>query len=151
MKHTSTHASTSAGRSRNVFLFVFLFLAIAMAACAQSSQEPTPTAVPTVGPTSTPAPSLADVAGLACQGKAIPGAASFPDNPDATYSFFVANMDGSPSSWNEDLPQVLSAKSIADLNAVLCVDAQVPDTESTWECGNYKAVSGDTVFLKVGR
>ncbi|HMB24784.1 MAG TPA: hypothetical protein VKP08_18195, partial [Anaerolineales bacterium] len=98
-----------------------------------------------------PEPSLANVAGLACQGKAVPGAASFTDSPEAIYHIFIANMDGSPSPWNKRLPQSLSAKGIADLNAVLCIDTQVPDTE-TFDCGSYRAVNTvATVPLKVGR
>src|SRR5512138_1421549 len=151
MKHTLTHVTTSAGTSRNVFLFAFLFLILAIAACTQLAQEPTPTVVPTPAPTSTPAPSLEDVAGLACQGKAVSGAASFTGDPDATYSIFVANMDGSSSPWNVNLPQALRAQEVADLNTVLCVDAQAPDPESTWECGNYKAATGESISLKVGR
>src|SRR5512145_1994235 len=128
--------SEPAKRNRNIFPFIFLFLLLMMAACARL---PTPTS------------SLADVAGLACQGKAVPGAASFTDGTEATYHIFIANMDGSSSTWNKHLPQSLSAKGIADLNAVLCIDTQVLDTE-TFDCGNYKAVNTvETVSLKVGR
>lgn len=125
-----------------------LLLCMAISGCG-SEKPPEVTATPAASPT--PAPTLEDVAGWACQGKAIPGAPSFTDTPDATYSIFVANMDGSPSTWNTDLPQSLKAQGVADLSSVLCVGEQVPDAEKTWDCGSYKTMSGETIYLKVSR
>lgn len=134
----------------NNLLFIFLFLMVVslMTSCAQLLPQPTPTSVPTVTPTPTPA--LVDVAGLACQGKAIPSASKVTDSSEASYNIFIVNMDGSSNPWNRDLPQSLSAKGIDNLNVVLCVGAQEPDPNS-FDCGTYKSANGDTVGLKRSR
>lgn len=131
-----------------VVLLPLILLLSSLTACENSPTQPVATEI-TIPATATPDLSLPAVGARVCRLNAVPQAAEYVSSSGAEHKIYVIGVDDLPDPWNEDLPQNLKARSVEDLEAVLCIENQM-GVEST-SCGTYyDSVSGARLSVQLG-
>jgi DNA-binding beta-propeller fold protein YncE len=113
----------------------------------KSPPSPIPS-TPTPAPTPSQTPDSAVMAAVACQGKPIPGSATYDPQSKAIHRVVLVSQTGEQHAWNTALPESWLAQSLDQVELVVCLEEQ---TESVWMSCSYnggKSTSYKNYVLK---